>query len=43
MFYLNSNIIKQDIKSGWNKRYPLLCELFENEKKKEQKNYEKCS
>ena len=30
MFYLISKI-------GWNKRYPILCEEFENEKKKEQK------
>ena len=34
MFYLISNELNKILKSGYNKRYPLLCEEFENEKKK---------
>jgi hypothetical protein len=36
MFYLISNQLNKISKSGYNKRYPLLCEEFENEKKKGQ-------
>jgi hypothetical protein len=31
---LISNELNKILKSGYNKRYPLLCEEFENEKKK---------
>ena len=34
MFYLIFNELNKILKSGYNKRYPLLCEEFENEKKK---------
>ena len=34
MFYLISNQLNNISKSNLNKRYPLLCEVFENEKKK---------
>ena len=40
MFYLISNQLNKISKSGWNKRYPILSEEFENEKKKEQKIFD---
>ena len=40
MFHLISNQLNKISKSGKDKRYPLFCEEFENEKKEKQKNFD---